>query len=193
MVPRRGMLVAGVAVAALAIGTAGCGSGGDDTAAGETEAAATTSTAPEPPAPPTKAEYIEAADEVCDRFNKKQAVFEDRTELTQAVIDAGTNEGATEVGKAVEAVADQRQDLTDALLELEPPSSGRPQDYFDQRKKTIAITHDLADAWADYGAGKTDATPVNEQSEAEIAAIEKSTELAEDYGFKSCSKPVKVK
>lgn len=188
------MLVAGVAtMAVLAIGTVGCGSSGDDTAAGETEAAETTTSAPEPPAPPTKAEYIDAADEVCDRFNKKQAVFEERTELTQAVIDAGTNEGAAEVGKAVDAVADQRQDLTDALLELEPPTSGRPQDYFDQRKKTIAVTRDLADAWDDYGKGKTDATPVNEQSEAELTAIEKSTELAQDYGFKSCSKPVKVK
>ena len=122
---RRGMLVAGVALtAALAAGTVGCGSDDEGTAATGADGADTTSVEADPPAPPTKAEYIAAADEICTRFDKKQEVFKVRSKLTDQIVASQSTEGADEVADAVDAVADQRQDLTDALRELEPRPAG---------------------------------------------------------------------
>lgn len=191
---RRGMLVAGVALtAALAAGTVGCGSDDEGTAATGADGADTTSVEADPPAPPTKAEYIAAADEICTRFDKKQEVFKVRSKLTDQIVASQSTEGADEVADAVDAVADQRQDLTDALRELEPPASGRPSDYFAAREKSIEVTRDLADTWDDYGKGKADGPTVDAALLAELDALEVNAKQGKKYGFEVCSAPIKDK
>lgn len=191
---RRGMLVAGVALtAALAAGTVGCGSDDEGTAATGADGADTTSVEADPPAPPTKAEYIAAADEICTRFDKKQEVFKVRSKLTDQIVASQSTEGADEVADAVDAVADQRQDLTDALRELEPPASGRPSDYFAAREKSIEVTRDLAETWDDYGKGKADGPTVDAALLAEVDALEVNAKQGEKYGFEVCSAPIKDK
>ncbi|MCB0867033.1 MAG: hypothetical protein KDB58_15100 [Solirubrobacterales bacterium] len=188
------MLVAGVALtAALAAGTVGCGSDDEGTAATGADGADTTSVEADPPAPPTKAEYIAAADEICTRFDKKQEVFKVRSKLTDQIVASQSTEGADEVADAVDAVADQRQDLTDALRELEPPASGRPSDYFAAREKSIEVTRDLADTWDDYGKGKADGPTVDAALLAELDALEVNAKQGKKYGFEVCSAPIKDK
>jgi len=159
-----------VALIALAFAVAACG--GDDSNGGKSGGGSQRDTASG--TGPTKAGFIEKADQVCKRFRKRAAALEKQLE--------STSDNARQAA-ILQRLADESEGVVDAFDELGVPPGDA--EVIGQYKKTgreqIGLVRRAAEALAD---GDTATASTLIKSGQETGGRQRG--IAQGYGFKVC-------